>query len=89
MPSDAAHLPGMIVTPDTALHTAVQTLVVPGVVVGHRAISAGDEDALLPVEAPAFAKSVVKVRRASGAARIVARALLTHLAGRHRRLARA
>jgi 4'-phosphopantetheinyl transferase EntD len=79
MPSDAAHLPGMIVTPDTALHTAVQTLVVPGVVVGHRAISAGDEDALLPVEAPAFATSVVKVRRASGAARIVARALLTRL----------
>ena len=69
----------MIVTTDTALHTAIQALAVPGVLVGHRAIAAGDEDALLPVEAPAFATSVVKVRRASGAARIVARALLAGL----------
>jgi 4'-phosphopantetheinyl transferase EntD len=79
MPSDAAHSPRMIITPDTALHTAIQALAVPGVAVGHRAISAGDEDALLPTEAPAFAASVVKVRRASGAARIVARELLARL----------
>ena len=36
----------------------------------------GDELALLPEEAAAFAASVIKVRRASGAARMVARELL-------------
>ncbi len=47
--------------------------------VGHRLISPGDENALLPEETPAFASSVPKVRRASGAARIVARQLLKGL----------
>src|SRR3989440_8524351 len=51
----------------------------PGIMIGHRLISPGDEHALLPEEAPAFASSVVKVRRASGAARIVARQLLARL----------
>src|SRR5246127_1168080 len=50
-----------------------------GIIVGNRLISEGDECALLPEEAPAFASSVVKVRRASGAARIVARQLLKRL----------
>jgi 4'-phosphopantetheinyl transferase EntD len=49
---------------------------VPGICAAHRLISPGDENGLKDEEAPAFAKSVVKVRRASGAARIVARALL-------------
>lgn len=44
--------------------------------IGHRVISPGDEHALMPEEADAFASSVVSVRRASGAARIVARELL-------------
>ncbi len=44
-----------------------------------RSLAPGDEDALLPEEAPAFASSVVKVRRASGSARIVARQLLKRL----------
>jgi 4'-phosphopantetheinyl transferase EntD len=47
--------------------------------IGHRLISVGDEHALTPEEAPAFAASVVKVRRASGAARIVARELLARI----------
>ena len=66
----------MIVTTDPLFQSAIDTLSFPGVKLGHRLISAGDEDALLTEEAAAFAGSVVKVRRASGAARIVARQLL-------------
>lgn len=69
----------MIETIDCAFQAAIQSLCFPGVTIGHRLISPGDEQALLPEEAPAFAASVVKVRRASGAARIVARQLLTRL----------
>ena len=49
---------------------------VPGVLVGHRRISLGDEHSLLHEEEEAFRASVLAVRRASGAARIVARQLL-------------
>jgi 4'-phosphopantetheinyl transferase EntD len=49
---------------------------VPGLRIAHRLISPGDENALMLEEAPAFAGSITKVRRASGAARIVARGLL-------------
>lgn len=66
----------MIVTTDPLFQSAIDTLSFPGVKLGHRLISPGDEDALLMEEAAAFAGSVVKVRRASGAARIVARQLL-------------
>ena len=52
-------------------------MAVPGILVDHRLIADGDELALLPDEMPAFAGSVIKVRRASGAARIVARGLLS------------
>jgi 4'-phosphopantetheinyl transferase EntD len=69
----------MTVTTDPLFQSAIDTLAFPGVTVGHRLISPGDEYALLKEEAPAFAASVVKVRRASGAARIVARRLLTQL----------
>src|SRR5260221_10912756 len=69
----------MIMTVDPSLQSAIDALAFPGVVIGHRLISPGDEDALLPEEAPAFASSVVKVRRASGSARIVARQLLKRL----------
>jgi 4'-phosphopantetheinyl transferase EntD len=69
----------MIMTLDPSLQSAIDALAFPGVVIGHRLISPGDEDALLPEEAPAFASSVVKVRRASGSARIVARQLLKRL----------
>lgn len=66
----------MIVTTDPVFQSAIDTLSFPGVKLGHRLISPGDEDALLMEEAAAFAGSVVKVRRASGAARIIARQLL-------------
>src|SRR5216683_1888991 len=69
----------MIVTADPSLQSAIDALSVPGIMIGHRLISPGDEHALLPEEAPAFAASVIKVRRASGAARIVARELLARL----------
>src|SRR5436190_13256489 len=69
----------MIVTADPALQSALDALSIPGVLIGHRLIASGDEHGLLPEEASAFAGSVVKVRRASGAARIVARDLLARL----------
>jgi len=69
----------MIITTDPLFQSAIDTLAFPGVAVGHRLISPGDEHALLKEEIPALAASVVKVRRASGAARIVARQLLTQL----------
>src|SRR5947199_10525156 len=59
------------------LARAIEAMLVPGILVDHRAIADGDELALLPDEAVAFVGSVLKVRRASGAARIVARRLLT------------
>jgi 4'-phosphopantetheinyl transferase EntD len=69
----------MNVTADASFQCAIDALAVPGVIIGHRLISPGDEHALLPQEAPSFASSVVKVRRASGAARMVARQLLARL----------
>lgn len=68
-----------MVTIDPSLQSAIGALCFPGVMVGHRLISPGDENALLPEETPAFVSSVPKVRRASGAARIVARQLLKDL----------
>jgi 4'-phosphopantetheinyl transferase EntD len=69
----------MVVTADSSFQSAIDALAFPGIMIGHRLISPGDEHALSPEEAPAFASSVTKVRRASGAARIVARQLLTRL----------
>jgi 4'-phosphopantetheinyl transferase EntD len=69
----------MIVTADPSLQSAIDALSIPGIMVGHRLISLGDEQALLPEEAAAFAASIAKVRRASGAARIVAREMLAQL----------
>jgi len=62
-----------------ALQLSIDDLAAPGIVVGYRLISNGDECALLPGEAGAFASSAIKRRRASGAARIVARELLGQL----------
>jgi 4'-phosphopantetheinyl transferase EntD len=58
----------------------------PGILLNHRLISPGDEVALLPAELGAFANSVVKVRRASGAARIAARELLARFGHEQRPL---
>ena len=56
--------------------SAIDAMSVPGILIGHRIIADGDERALLPEERDAFAGSVLKVQRASGAARIVARRLM-------------
>jgi 4'-phosphopantetheinyl transferase EntD len=64
---------------DADMAAALARLVPAGVLIGHRRIAAGDEHALLEAEATRFATSAPKVRRQSGAARIVARALLTAL----------
>ena len=59
---------------DNSLQTAIEQIAVPGITIGHRFISPGDEGALWPEEA--IASGSVKSRQASGAARIVARELL-------------
>jgi 4'-phosphopantetheinyl transferase EntD len=64
---------------ETSFEAAVQAVSLPGLLIGYRAIADGDEHALLAAEMPAFAASVTSVRRASGAARIVARELLARL----------
>jgi 4'-phosphopantetheinyl transferase EntD len=64
-------------TGSPALQSAIDAMSVPGISIDHRLIADGDELALLPDEMPAFSGSVIKVRRASGAARIVARQLLS------------
>ena len=66
----------MTLTLDPSLQKAIDALSLQGIIIGHRAISPGDEHALMPEEAAAFATSVVVVRRASGSARVVARQLL-------------
>jgi 4'-phosphopantetheinyl transferase EntD len=71
--------PQMTVALDPLFQSALDALAFPGVLIGHRLITPGDEHALLPEEAPAFAASVTKVRRASGAARIAVRELLARL----------
>jgi 4'-phosphopantetheinyl transferase EntD len=72
----------MITPADATLQSAIDALACPGVVIGYRFIAPGDECALMPEEALAFATSVLKVRRASGAARMVARQLLLQLGQR-------
>ena len=62
-------------TKDPVLQRAIDAMAVPGILVEHRIIASGDEFALLAEERDAFTTSVTKVRRASGAARIVARDL--------------
>ena len=64
---------------DRDLGKALRTLAPPGILVDHRLISPGDEHALLTEETGAFRRSAVEVRRASGAARIVARTLIERL----------
>ena len=64
---------------DPSLQREINALASPGLLIGHRLISPGDEDALLGEEAASIASAVVGARRASGAARIVARELLAQL----------
>jgi 4'-phosphopantetheinyl transferase EntD len=64
---------------DSDIAAALARLVPAGVLIGHRRIAEGDEHALLQAEARPFATCALKVRRQSGAARIVARRLLKAL----------
>ena len=64
---------------DPSLQREINALASPGLLIGHRLISPGDEHALLDEEAGSIASTVVAARRASGAARIVARELLAQL----------
>jgi 4'-phosphopantetheinyl transferase EntD len=64
---------------DADIAAALARLVPAGVLIGHRRIAVGDEHALLPAEATPLATCALKVRRRSGAARIVARRLLRAL----------
>ena len=64
---------------DPSLQRELDTLALPGLLIGHRFISPGDEFALLDEEAASIVSPLVDVRRASGAARIVARQLLAQL----------
>ena len=59
---------------DFSFQPSIGAVAVPGIIIGHRLISEGDERALLPEEIDTFANSAIKSQRASGAARIVARA---------------
>jgi 4'-phosphopantetheinyl transferase EntD len=61
------------------LQRSIDAMDMQEILVGHRLIAPGDELALLPDELDAFSTSVIKVRRASGAARIVARELLPRI----------
>jgi len=64
---------------DPRLQRDIANLAPPGLLIGHRLITPGDEDALLKEEAASIASPLVAARRASGAARIVARELLVRL----------
>jgi 4'-phosphopantetheinyl transferase EntD len=62
-----------------ALTHALRSFAPPGILVGHRRIAAGDETALMPEETATITTQAVAARRASGAARMVARQLLAEL----------
>lgn len=64
---------------DPGLQRAMDALPARGVAVAHRIIAAGDEAALLPEEGASIASRNPASRRASGAARIVARQLMQRL----------
>lgn len=64
---------------DPELEPALAALSPPGILIGHRLISPGDEYALLAGEAETITARTLAARRASGAARIVARRLLAEL----------
>jgi 4'-phosphopantetheinyl transferase EntD len=77
--SGDAHKAGASDRVDPLLRDAIASLAPPGLLIGHRLISPGDENALLDAEAASIASRIMAVRRASGAARVVARTLLAQL----------
>jgi 4'-phosphopantetheinyl transferase EntD len=66
-------------TLDPSLQHAIDTLAVPGLLIGHRVISQGDELALLYEEMESFSFPTFERRRASGAARRMARELMNSM----------
>src|SRR5512145_852566 len=64
---------GMI---DQSFQRAIDALALPGLLIGHRIISQGDELALLHEEIVSLSFPAIERRRASGAARCVARELM-------------
>jgi 4'-phosphopantetheinyl transferase EntD len=74
--TDHAPVDGTI---DPELQRAIASLSPPGILIGHRLISPGDESALSVEESATITVRTLHGRRASGAARIVARRLLAEL----------
>ena len=66
-------------TGNQELHQAIRVAMPSTLLVDHRVIADGDELALLPEELESFASGTAMTRRASGAARIVARELMLRL----------
>ncbi len=64
---------------DPVFLRAIDALVVPGLLIGHRVISQGDELALLHEEMASLSFSAIERRLASGAARRVARELMNSM----------
>ena len=64
---------------DARLQQDLSRLARPDLRIGHRLIQPGDEDALYPEEAVSMAARSREARRASGAGRLVARALMPEL----------
>jgi 4'-phosphopantetheinyl transferase EntD len=77
--SGDAHEAGASDSVDPLLRDAIASLASPSLLIRHRLISPGDENALLDAEAASIASRIMAVRRASGAARVVARELLVQL----------
>ncbi|MGD1839209.1 MAG: 4'-phosphopantetheinyl transferase family protein [Nitrososphaeraceae archaeon] len=66
-------------TIDLSLQRAINAIVVPGLMIGYKVISQGDEFALLHEESVSLPFLVIERRRASGAARRVARELMNSI----------
>jgi len=65
--------------PQNSVSELIKSIAEPSILIGHRFIVNGDEDALRLEEAVCFQGAISKVRRQAGAARIVARQLLSRL----------
>jgi 4'-phosphopantetheinyl transferase EntD len=77
--SQTGHGVPQMSVPLNSISELTKAIAEPSILVGHRIITAGDETALLPEEEVYFQNAIAKVRRQSGAARIVARELLERL----------
>jgi len=69
--------------PQNSVSELIRSIAEPSILIGHRLIIHGDEGALRIEEAVCFPGAVSQVRRQAGAARIVARQLLSRLNYEH------